>query len=158
MINVKRKRKIEGDPKKIWELINQVERYPEWMPGVVEAEVTSEANVNGLGRQQLLKTHTQFGEGEILQEVIAWDPPHKITWQHVKDVLDGKEVKHSEEIRTTLSITYEESEMTFRMVGSWKPVGLSEQRLMKRTVGKNFELALDNLDKLIRKELLKTAS
>ena len=42
MVNVKVSRVINGDPKKIWDLINQVERFPEWMPGITEARVTSE--------------------------------------------------------------------------------------------------------------------
>lgn len=157
MVNVKRKRVIKGDPKRIWELINQVERYPEWMPGVVEANVTSEPRTkkSHLGRKQLLKTNMKFGKGKSLQEVIAWDPPNKITWQHLKDVVDGKEFSQAKEIKTTLSITNNNGEITLRMIGSWQPVGISEklmQRTMTRTVGKSFELALKNLEKLIKKE------
>ncbi|MFQ5769093.1 MAG: SRPBCC family protein [bacterium] len=142
----------------MWQVINQVERYPEWLPGVVEAHVTSKPqnNKTGLGRKQLLKTDMNFGKGETLQEVIAWEPPFKITWQHLKDVIADKEFTHAKEIKTTLSITNNHGEITFRLVGSWKPLGISGKlmnRMMKRVVARNFEKALDNLQKLIDKEI-----
>jgi uncharacterized protein YndB with AHSA1/START domain len=155
MVYVKKSRVIRGDQQKIWTLINQVERYPEWMPGVVEARVTAEPEDKStrLGRKQLLKTEMKLGKGETLQEVIAWEPPHKITWQHLKDVIDGKEITHAKEIKTTISITYSKGKITFRMIGSWEPVGNSGQsmnRIMKRVMSKNFDTAIRNLEKLIK--------
>ncbi len=157
MVNVKVSRVIDGDPKQIWDLINKVERFPEWMPGITEARVTTKSKnkKTGLGRQQLLKTDMTLGKGETLQQVIAWEPPNKVTWQHLKDVIDGKEFTHADEIKTTLSITNNDGEITFRMIGSWKPVGISGRlmkRMMKQTVTKNFEQALKNLEKIIKKE------
>ncbi len=154
MVYIKKSRKIVGDPEKIWNLISQVKHYPHWMPGVVAAEVQFEprGRNTALGRKQLLKTDIDVGQGETLQEVIAWEPPHKITWQHLKDVINGKEVNYAKEIKTTLSVTNEDGEITFRMIGSWEPIGISGNlmnRLMKRMVSKNFEKALDNLEKLI---------
>ncbi len=132
MVNIKKSRVIKGDPKKIWELINQVERYPEWLPGVIEARVTTRPNDGrtDLGRQQMLKSETALGRVETLQEVIVWDPPNKITWQHLKDTLGGKELMHASEIKTTMSITNTDGKITFRLIGSWKPVGFSG-KLMK---------------------------
>jgi len=157
MVNVKRSRVIRGDPQKIWELISRVERYPEWMPGVIEAQLEGQPKSakTGLGRRQILRTDMEIGQAETLQEVIAWEPPNKITWQHLRDVIDGKEVKYAREIKTTLSVTINNGEVTFRMVGSWQPVGISGQlmnRLMKRMVTRNFEKALDNLEKLITRK------
>ncbi|RMF59198.1 MAG: SRPBCC family protein [Calditrichaeota bacterium] len=157
MVNVKVSGVIQGDPKKVWELINDVERFPEWMPGVVDAKIISNSKrrKNGLGRRQLLKTEMKLGKGETLQEVIVWDPPHRVTWEHLKDVVDGKEFSHAKEIRTTLSITNVDGEVNFRMIGSWQPVGVSGQlmtRVMKRTVTRNFEQALKNLQKILSRE------
>lgn len=157
MVNVKVSGVIQGDPKKVWELINDVERFPEWMPGVVDAKIISNSKrrKNGLGRRQLLKTEMKLGKGETLQEVIVWDPPHRVTWEHLKDVVDGKEFSHAKEIRTTLSITNVDGEVTFRMIGSWQPVGVSGQlmtRVMKRTVTRNFEQALKNLQRILSRE------
>jgi uncharacterized protein YndB with AHSA1/START domain len=154
MVYVKKSRKIVGDPEKIWDLISQVKHYPRWMPGVITAEVRFDPgrSDSALGRKQLLKTDIDFGKGETLQEVIAWEPPHKITWHHLSDVVNGKEVSHAKEIKTTLSVTNENGEVTFRMIGSWEPVGISGNlmnRFMKRMVSKNFEKALDNLERLI---------
>lgn len=148
MVYVKRSRAVSGDPKRIWEFINEVERYPEWMPGVVEARVIAGSG-GGLGRRQLLKTDMKMGKGEILQEVIAWDPPHRVTWQHVRDVVNGREVEHAREIKTTLSITNEDGRVTFRMIGSWEPLADSEVRMTRSTVARNFERALRNLARLI---------
>lgn len=156
MVNVKKSKVISGDPEKTWELINQVERYPEWMPGVVEARVLTKPEAeSGLGRTQILKTETAVGRAETIQKVIAWKPPHKITWEHVQDTVNGKEFTHAKEIRTTLSITNLKGKVTFRMIGSWQPVGISGKlmnRMMQRTVARNFEGALNNLEKLIQKE------
>lgn len=94
----------------------------------------------------------------MVQEVIVWDPPNRITWQHLQDKVDGKEFKHAKEIKTTLSITNSNGEVTFRMVGSWAPVGISGKlmtRMMKRTVAKKFDEALQNLEKLLKKDAKK---
>ncbi|MFQ5652903.1 MAG: type II toxin-antitoxin system RatA family toxin [bacterium] len=157
MVNVKTSRVIKAEPEIIWKLINEVERFPEWMPGVVEARVKCKPKKknSGLGRQQILKTDMVLGKGESLQEVIAWEPPNKITWQHLRDVIDGNEFDYAKEIRTTLTITNVGGEVTFRMIGSWEPVGISGRlmnRTMKRMVTKNFEQALENLEKIIRQE------
>lgn len=157
MVNVKISRTIKGDTETIWELINQVERFPEWMPDVVEAKVTTKpkSKKNQIGRQQVLKTEMSLGTAESLQRVIVWEPPHRITWEHVRDVVDGKEFKQAQEIRTTLSITNTNGEVTFRMIGSWVPVGVSGKlmtRMMKRTVSKNFEQALKNLETLVAEQ------
>ncbi len=153
MVYVKKSRKIKGDPEKIWGLISEVRRYPEWMPGVVAVEVQYEPRdrASAVGRKQLLKTDIDVGQGETLQEVIAWEPPHKIAWLHLKDIINGKEVNYAKEIKTTLSVTNNNGEVTFRMIGSWEPVGISGKlmtRMMKRMVARNFEKALDNLEKL----------
>jgi len=157
MVNVKTSRTIKGDPEKIWEIINQVERFPEWMPDVIEAKVitNSKDKKSQIGRQQVLKTEMPVGTAESLQEVISWEPPYRVTWEHVKDVVDGKEFKHAREIRTTLSVTNHNGKVTFRMVGSWVPVGVSGKlmtRMMKRAVSKNFEQALKNLETLVAEE------
>jgi len=155
MVNVKKSRVIKADPQKVWEFINQVERFPEWMPGVVAA-YTEQAGGNGpsgLGRKHILKTDTELGKGETVQEIIAWEPPHKITWQHLRDIINGKEMSHAKEIKTTLSITNENGEITFRMIGSWIPAGLSGRlanRLMKRMVARNFDRALTNLENIFQ--------
>lgn len=161
MVNVKKSRSIKGDPEAIWEFINQVERFPEWMPDVIEAKVIADSKdkKTQIGRQQVLKTEMPVGTAESVQQVIAWEPPHRITWEHVKDVVDGQEFKHAREIRTTLSVTNDNGRVTFRMVGSWVPVGVSGKlmtRMMKRTVAKNFEQALKNLETLVT-EARKTA-
>jgi hypothetical protein len=142
-------------------LDKQVERYHEWLPRVVEARVMARPNdgVTELGRQQLLKSETDLGRAVTIQEVVAWDPPNKITWQHLKDTLGGKEFTHAREIKTTMSITNNDGEVTFRLVGSWKPAGISGKlmnRVMKRSVAKNFEKALDNLQLLINQETVET--
>ena len=154
MINIKKSRAIQASPEKIWQFINQVERFPEWMPGILTSEVITEsANPNSrVGRQQKLKLKLEIGEGESIQEVIAWEPPNRITWQHVSDVVDGKKIDYASEIKTTMSITNDNGKVSFRMVGSWQPVGISGKlmsRIMKRSVEKNFEKALDNLQKLL---------
>ena len=157
MVNVKKSRVIKGDAQKIWDLINQVERFPEWMPGVIDAKVTNSQTQGecGIGRRQILKTDTKLGKGETLQEVIVWNPPEKITWQHLKDVINGNEFDYAKGIKTTLSITNHDGKVTFRMVGSWEPVGIAGRlmnRVLKKTVARNFDQALRNLEKIIASE------
>ena len=70
----------------------------------------------------------------------------------MKDTLGGKEFTHASEIKTNMSITNTDGEITFRLIGSWKPIGISGKlmnRLMKRTVAKNFDKALLNLQELL---------
>jgi carbon monoxide dehydrogenase subunit G len=157
VINIKKSRIIEASPEAIWQFINQVERYPEWMPGVIASEVVTEPAVEGsqVGRKQKLKIRLDIGEGESTQEVISWEPPTRITWQHINDVVGGKKIDYAREIKTTMSITNENGKVSFRMVGSWLPSGISGKlmsRIMKRSVEKNFEKAFDNLQKILENE------
>ena len=82
MVNIKKTRVIKGDPKKIWELISQVECYPEWLPDVLEARVTTRPNdgMTELGRQQVLKSDTALGKVETLQQVIVWEHDSAGCW------------------------------------------------------------------------------
>ncbi len=159
MVNVKVSRIIKGESEKIWDFINQVERFPDWMPGVVAAKTKGPIK-SGIGRQQILKTSTELGDGETLQEVVVWEPPTKITWQHLHDVMNGKNFSQAKEIKTTLSITNINGHVTFRMIGSWQPDGISGKllnRIMKRTVTKNFEQALLNLEQLLKQAAVESA-
>ncbi len=153
MLNVKASRVIRVAPDKLWQLATDVDRLPEWMPPVVEARVKGRTRKNsGLGRQQVLKTHLKLGKGESLLEVIAWEPPHRITWQHLKDVVDNRELDYAKEIKTTLTMTNIDSKVTLRLIGTWVPVGISGRlmnRFMKRLVSKTLEKALENLEALL---------
>jgi len=151
MVNVKVSRVLHGDPERIWDLINAVDRFKEWMPGVIEAKIKGRRK-KGVGRQQILTTETKLGKGKSLLQVVAWEPPKKVTWQHLSDIIDGKEFTPAREIKTTLSITNIDGKVTLRMVGSWIPNGISGKlmnRMMKHTVSTTFDQALDNLEKLI---------
>jgi len=153
MVNIKVSRILKIDPQKIWALINRVERFPEWLPGVVSAQMADQKNKqSGFGREQLLKTRTEFGVVESLQKVIVWDPPNKITWEHLRDVVNGQKFTYAREIKTTFSITNMDGEITLRIVGSWIPSGISGRlmnRVMEKAVTKQFSKALENLENIL---------
>ena len=71
----------------IWQIVEPIERLPEWLSMCDRAELLSG---EGVGRRQRL--HGTWGgrHSEIDQIVVAYQPGRLLSWKHERELLDGK--------------------------------------------------------------------
>jgi uncharacterized protein YndB with AHSA1/START domain len=86
MIEVIRERKLNVSVNLVWDLIEPVERLPEWLAACETAELLQGA---GLGRRQRIGGTFGSKQFEIDQTVIEYQPNQVLAWRHDAERLDG---------------------------------------------------------------------
>ena len=153
MPNLTIRRSLAAPPERVWPLLADAARWPEWMPGVETSRVTSD-RVEGTGRRQRLERAWGGRRGEVDLEITEWEPPRRIGWLHLGERLGGKQQGFARDIRTrvTLEPAGGGSEIAFE--GSWEPVGLVGRMLGTTLVASRAEEMLrgaaENLERLAR--------
>ena len=87
MIEIVRERTLDVAPNQVWDLIEPVERLPEWFPGIETAELVAG---RGLGRRQRVGGRWARQLFQIDQTVIHYEPGRRLVWRHDSERLDGK--------------------------------------------------------------------
>lgn len=87
MIEIVRERKLDVPPNRVWDLIEPVERIPEWFAGIETAELVAG---RGLGRKQRVGGRWARQLFQIDQTVIHYEPGRRLAWRHDRERLDGK--------------------------------------------------------------------
>ena len=87
MIEIVRERKLDVTPNHVWDLIEPVERLPEWFAAVETAELVAG---RGLGRKQRVGGRWGRQRFQIDQTVIHYEPGRRLAWRHDIEQLDGK--------------------------------------------------------------------
>ncbi|MFC7613373.1 SRPBCC family protein [Actinokineospora soli] len=87
MIELVRSADVPAPPDRVWAVVADPRRAPDWFSFAERTEVLSGSGVGELRRQ-----HGRWGarRSEIDQEVIAYAPGELIAWKHVAERLDGK--------------------------------------------------------------------
>lgn len=87
MIEFVRSRRIAAPPERIWPLVDDVTRWPEWFTEAERGEVLSGA---GVGRRQRMSGHARGKATEIDSVVVASEVPSLLRWHHEAERVDGK--------------------------------------------------------------------
>ncbi len=87
MIAIVRERILDVPLNQVWDLIEPVERLPEWFTGMETAELLAG---RGLGRKQLVGGRWGRRRFQIDQTVIRYAPGRRLVWRHDTERLDGK--------------------------------------------------------------------
>lgn len=87
MIEFARSRRIAASPERIWPLVENVERWPEWFTEAERCEVLSGA---GLGRRQRMYGHARGKATEIDSVVTSLEPARLLRWHHEAERVDGR--------------------------------------------------------------------
>src|SRR5437868_666726 len=87
MIEIARERNISAPAARIWEIVAEAERLPEWYARAASAEVLEGA---GLGRRQRLRSQWRGQDSEVDQLITAFEPDHLLEWRHEAERLDGQ--------------------------------------------------------------------
>ncbi len=87
MIEIARERNISAAAARVWEVVAETERLPEWYARAASAEVMEGA---GLGRRQRLRSEWRGQDSEVDQLITAFEPEHLLEWRHEAERLGGQ--------------------------------------------------------------------
>lgn len=87
VIEIVRQRTLAAPVTRVWDLIEPVERLPQWFAGT---ETAVPLDGRGLGRTQRVGGRWGNHRYEIDETVIAYEPPRVLAWRHDAERLDDK--------------------------------------------------------------------
>ena len=87
MIEIARERTISAPAARVWEVVAEAERLPEWYARAASAEVLEGA---GFGRRQRIRSQWRGQDSEVDQVVTAFEPGRLLEWRHEAERLGGQ--------------------------------------------------------------------
>jgi uncharacterized protein YndB with AHSA1/START domain len=103
MIEITRERTIPASATKVWQVVADAQRLPEWYVRAGKLEVL---NGEGLGRRQRMTSHWRGQDSEVDQVVTAFEPERRLEWRHEAERLGGRPAPRFS-AETTVSIRLE---------------------------------------------------
>jgi len=146
-------RVIAVPPDRVWPLLVDLTRLNEWLP--VKAEITLPPGVTHAAPGVIVgvKRQTQLGMVGLEQVFGLCDAPRMLSWRNQNERLDGKPITQVKDFATTISLVGEAGGRTrITARSAWTPVGImgtAASAMMKPRMQKEFEQALENLEKLL---------
>ena len=98
-----RNRRINALPHEVWGLISTIEGLTSWYPGVVSAEYAGGPE-SGAGRRHRMERMLYMHDLQVEQEIVEWEPGHRITLAHRRETIDGSEVVGVSNFTTTVEV------------------------------------------------------
>jgi uncharacterized protein YndB with AHSA1/START domain len=153
MIAFERSRRIEAPPERVWLVVSDVTRWPEWFTEAERCEVLSGS---GVGQRQRMYGHARGKATEIDSVITFWTPPTLLRWHHEAERVDGQpgSVVFAKDATAQISIDLVgdgDSLVTYRLeleAGSVRNQFMLRV-LAPRPIGKSFETSLAQLAALV---------
>ena len=148
VIEIVREGRVEAPVEKVWALVSEPDRAPEWFAFAERVEVRS-----GQGVGQVRTQHGRWGSkhAEVDQEITDFEPNKLLAWRHVAERLDGKPAPRfaaSTEFRIELEPAGDTA-TTVRLRSRQVPASAVKGWVMKlfgtKDVARNLERSLDSL-------------
>ena len=98
-----RNRRMNALPHEVWGLISTIEGLSSWYPGVVSAEYAGGPE-SGAGRRHRMERMLYMHDLQVEQEIVDWEPGHRITLAHRRETIDGSEVVGVSNFTTTVEV------------------------------------------------------
>jgi uncharacterized protein YndB with AHSA1/START domain len=151
LIEISRERRIEAPAERVWDVVADVRRLPEWYARAGKAEVLGG---EGLGRRQRISSQWQGQESEIDQVVTAFEPARLLEWRHEAERLGGEPApRFSAETAVTIKLEPDGSGSTRVVLTSRQraadPGKEAAMRGNSAYLGQMFEASLDKLAKVV---------
>ena len=150
VIEVVCERRIEAPPERVWPLVDEVARLPEWFTFAERAEL-----LEGSGKGRRQRIYGRFGRkrSEVDQVVVAYEPGRLLAWRHEAERLDGKPApQFARETVFTIELEPEGGATRVRLVSRQEPAGplrgLAIRLFGKREVAQHLERSLERLANL----------
>ena len=151
MIDIARERSISAPAARVWEVVAEAERLPEWYARAVSVEVLEGA---GLGRRQRLRSEWRGQDSEVDQLITAFEPEHLLEWRHEAERLAGQPAP-SFSLETVVRIKLEaQGPDATRVVmeSRQRPADADKEQAMRANseyLGKMLEASLERLEQLL---------
>ena len=152
MVEVVRERSILASAGRIWEIVSDAHRLPEWYARAGAVQVLEG---QGLGRRQRLSSEWRGQQSEIDQVVTVFEPQHRLEWRHEAERLGGAPAPRFA-AETIISITLERQGPDITRVvrtSQQRPADPEKEAAMRSNsefLGRMFETSLERLNELIR--------
>ena len=151
MVEIVRERTFtEVSADRVWDLVEPVERLPEWFSMSETVELLSG---QGLGRRQ--RVHGRWGHRrfEIDQTVIAYEPKRVLGWKHDAERLDGKPApKISAETEFRIEVEAVNQDVLIRLRSRQLPDNMLKGIIVRLVAAPRVAHMLDDsLDRLAQK-------
>jgi uncharacterized protein YndB with AHSA1/START domain len=153
MIVFERSRRIAAPPDRVWLVVSDVTRWPEWFMEAERCEVLSGA---GVGQRQRMYGHARGKATEIDSVITFWTPPTLLRWHHEAERVGGQpgSVVFAKDATAQISIDPvgdADSIVTYRL--ELEAGSLRNQFMLRilapRPIGKSFETSLAQLAALV---------
>ncbi len=151
MIEIARERTIPVPAGRVWEVVSEAKRLPEWYARAASAEVLAGS---GLGRRQRLHSQWQGQDSEVDQLITAFEPERLLEWRHEAERLSGQPApRFASETVVRIELEAHGSDATRVVMKSRQRPADPEKELAMRTnseyLGKMLATSLERLDQLV---------
>jgi len=150
MIEVVEERTVKADPDKLWPLVSDPARLPEWFTFAERVEPLEGEGVGSRRRQ-----HGRWGKkhSEVDQRITAWEPGRRLEWVHEAERLEGKPApRFAAETRFSIELEPAQGGTTVRLhsrqTPATKPRGLVIRLFGRREVAGHLKKSLARLAEL----------
>jgi len=151
MIEIASERMIPAPAARVWEVVSEAERLPEWYARAASAEVLEGA---GLGRRQRVTTQWQGQDSEVDQLITAFEPERLLEWRHEAERLGGQPApRFASETMVRIELEPQGSDATRVVLESrQRPADPDKEQAMRGNseyLGKMLEMSLERLEQLV---------
>jgi uncharacterized protein YndB with AHSA1/START domain len=154
MIEIARERNISAPAARVWEVVSEAERLPEWYARAASVEVLEGA---GLGRRQRLRSEWRGQDSEVDQLITAFEPEHLLEWRHEAERLGGQPApRFALETVVRIKLEAQGPDATRVVLESrQRPADAEKEQAMRGNseyLGKMLEESLERLEQLVTRD------
>lgn len=151
MIEIARERNISAPAARVWEVVAEAGRLPDWYARAASAEVLEGA---GLGRRQRVRSEWRGQDSEVDQVITVFEPEHIIEWRHEAERLAGQPApRFALETVVRIKLEAQGPDATRVVLESrQRPADPDKEQAMRGNseyLGKTLEASLDRLEQLL---------
>ena len=154
VIEISRERKIQAPAARVWGVVAEAERLPEWYARAAGAVVLEGV---GLGRRQRLSSQWRGQDSEVDQVITAFEPERRLEWRHEAERLGGEPApRFASETVVRIELVAQGPNATLVVLESrQQPADPDKEAALRGNseyLGKMLETSLERLDKLLTSE------
>lgn len=133
----------------MWPIVSDAGRLADWFAFAEGAEVLEGAP--GVGQRRRMYGSWGKKKSEIDQRVVAWEPAHRLGWEHEAERLDGKPApRFAAETVFTIDLTPEGDGTRVRLESRQLPASRARGLVIRlfggREIGQKLNESLDGLE------------
>lgn len=140
-------KKIQAPRQRVWDVISDIEKAPEW---VVVMNSLVESTHNPVREGTVYRERSKIGpkESETEWEITRFKPPHVQVHECREPDFEATLTMRVEELEPGISILYHTTD--YRLMPKFRPLGwLLEMLFIKRLMKKNLQQSVENCKQII---------